>query len=257
MSDAVEDLAVDLSAVDGVDPSRSVEELSIRELRREHEALNDAIEWFDHPTERQRDLLDRAADGWTELRERVPVEYPECPRDDCTSREWYQSPGDPYYCAECNHEVADARLSDEISDAEDRIAGQHDAQPDCPECGTAMHDIGSENGDSVWTCIDCVDHAFDHAEDPPGLSAPPEEILDGLTIAVTETGQRHTVSTDRLIDDGVLVVAEGPDADENMGLAPRALADRIYIEGTYYVPDHTPHWEVNEALRRLAGGRDD
>lgn len=90
------------------------------------------------------------------------------------------------------------------------------------------------------------------------LSASPEEIVDGLTIAVVETGEQRTVSTERLVDDGVLVVrrpeaVQHPDEDEYLVLSPGALYERLYVEGSYYVPEYSPSWEVNEALDQLAG----
>lgn len=82
------------------------------------------------------------------------------------------------------------------------------------------------------------------------LESSPTEILEGLTVALVETGRKYTVSTDRLEDEGDLVVEKG--VEDDVTLSPAALLERLDV-GIYYLPEYSPAWEVDEALSRLEG----
>lgn len=79
----------------------------------------------------------------------------------------------------------------------------------------------------------------------------PEDLLDGITLAETETGDTYTLSvTDqglRLTQLGGITVRE-PDAH---------TLNHWLRHGEFYVPEHSPASNVHDAVETLAGDRDD
>lgn len=100
-------------------------DMELEELREEYLELRDEIDFFSS-FEQQSDLFDRLEVLWGELRSRVDVDRPECPK--CGAQHWSQTPGDPVYCRNCSHEVGSADLEDAVHDAWNQIIhGEGDA----------------------------------------------------------------------------------------------------------------------------------
>jgi hypothetical protein len=78
----------------------------------------------------------------------------------------------------------------------------------------------------------------------------PAQVLDGVQIAETETGDRYTVSID---DDGEVTVAS-LDGEDVRQPTPREF-DRWLQHGEFYVPEYSPAGDVHEAAEQLAGGQ--
>lgn len=93
-------------------------DMDLEQLREEYQDLQEEIDFFGS-FEQQSDLFDRLEALWSELRSRVDVERPECPK--CDAQRWGQTPGDPVYCRNCSHEVASADLEEAVHDAWNQI----------------------------------------------------------------------------------------------------------------------------------------
>ncbi|WP_134672640.1 hypothetical protein [Halorussus marinus] len=80
--------------------------------------------------------------------------------------------------------------------------------------------------------------------------AEPEELVDGVKIAETETGDRYRIHVG---DDGLLslshITFDGADPEQ---VTPAEL-DHDLKYGTYYVPEYSPAGDVHEAVEMLAG----
>ena len=83
------------------------------------------------------------------------------------------------------------------------------------------------------------------------LEEPPEEVLDGVTVARTETGDHYTVTVE---DDGNLTFT-GETGDDVRPQTPSEL-DMQLRQGEFYIPED-PAWEVQTAIDQLVGGRDE
>lgn len=86
--------------------------------------------------------------------------------------------------------------------------------------------------------------------DAPELDDDPEEIVSGLTVAVTDTGERYTVNAENLEGGELVLEADGSD---DVPTSPGDLEWCLNVAGTYYIPEHAPAWEVHRALEILAG----
>ncbi|WP_135807333.1 hypothetical protein [Halorussus marinus] len=78
----------------------------------------------------------------------------------------------------------------------------------------------------------------------------PADLLDGVQIAETETGDRYRIHVG---DDGLLslshITLDGADPEQ---VTPAEL-DHDLKYGTYYVPEYSPAGDVHEAVEMLAG----
>jgi hypothetical protein len=77
----------------------------------------------------------------------------------------------------------------------------------------------------------------------------PTQVLDGVQIAETETGDRYTVTIDN--DEVTVASLDGEDVRQP---TPREF-DRWLKHGEFYVPEYSPAGDVHEAAEQLAGGQ--
>ena len=73
------------------------------------------------------------------------------------------------------------------------------------------------------------------------------EVIDGLTVARTETGERYTV---RVKVNGGLELT--PKESEKVEHTTPTGLDAKLRHGEFYVPEYSPASEVYDALRRLS-----
>lgn len=86
------------------------------------EQLRDEYKMFDIVAlNSDKERWERALDVWTELESRDLVEFPECSRGGCESRQWRFEVGGPAHCAECGTQVHDVEQSEAIQDAVHRL----------------------------------------------------------------------------------------------------------------------------------------
>jgi hypothetical protein len=78
----------------------------------------------------------------------------------------------------------------------------------------------------------------------------PAQVLNGVRIGETETGDRYTVT---IADDDTVTVAR-LDGDDVRQPTPQEL-DRWLRHGVFYVPEYSPAGDIYEAAEQLAGGQ--
>jgi len=103
-----------------IDEFDSVENMTHNELYEEYDSIGNEIFFGTLPEDEKRDALyERRLELWNEMKSRVSVSIPDCPK--CNHNSWSQVPGDPKICTHCGFEAIRNELIGKIDRAWENI----------------------------------------------------------------------------------------------------------------------------------------